>query len=385
MDKLSIGSFFPARLNAQLGHYMLYVKRFSVFYLIACCPSVYAQYITLPTPVISGFLNAGVTSNDNETAYLGYKDSTSFQNDTLLGIQVDAQIYNTVRTSAQIIAKETAGNFELEAEWGYIGYTVNPSLEIKAGRLRVPAFMFSETIHIGVSYPWVRTPTEVYNLFQTTKLHGIDLTYSIDSRYHTLYIQPYIGEIHSSSFSGSQSVRASTDEFYGVRAQLEAPNYEITAGLVHAKGFLNISSPSLTTVIDVNFDMFTLGFQTEIHDFEFIAEFVKNQNQGTSNPDASGWYASLIYQHGRYSPYISVAGRDEKLVGNRKASNLSESRSVSLGIRLDVSPGSALTLELHHAEALNDSAGAFGDPLGLSIVPEDHTVNLITCRFDAVF
>lgn len=348
------------------------------------CMPAQAEY-AISSPRISGFLNAGLTNNDNKTRYLGYKNSVEFQSDTLLGVQVDSPIDESIRVSAQGIAKDTSGNFDIDTEWAYVAYTIIPQLEIKAGRLRVPNFLFSETIHVGASYPWLRPPPEVYNMFQTTRLHGVDFTYSMAFKEATLYLQPYAGEIHSET----NSVTAGTDDFFGMRTRLETPNFEYIASFIHASGFFDITVRSNDTIImqsvDFGFEMFTLGLATELGDYQFLTEFSKNQNTGTSSPDARGWYGTLVYHTDFYAPYVTLAMRDEEGTAANDLVDLHESQSVSLGIRFDLTPGAEVTFELQHAEANNQTSGLFGDPLGLAELPEDNQVNLFSVRFDTVF
>src|SRR5690606_35325749 len=63
------------------------------------------------------------------------------------------------------------------------------NLMLRGGRLRSPVFMYSETLDVGYTYPWLRLPDEVYSLVQLTSYEGADAVYTLPLPYGSVTFQ----------------------------------------------------------------------------------------------------------------------------------------------------------------------------------------------------
>ena len=159
---------------------------------------------------INGFMTAGVSSADDEIE-AGYEidDNANFRGDALAGLQFNYALGEKSSAVVQLVARSRGNeSWETNAEWAYINYGLSQNLDVRMGRLRIPLYLYSETIDVGYSYPWVRPPLQLYQT-TLTSYEGADMLYkfSTGSVNHTL--QP---------FAGSSTSNNQTDQPYGLFA-----------------------------------------------------------------------------------------------------------------------------------------------------------------------
>jgi len=75
----------------------------------------------------------------------------------------------------QVVVRGTNGTPDLT--WAYAGYKLTKNWEVQVGRKRIPLYYYSDFQDIGVSYPWVSPPPELYG-WDATNYNGASLRYS---------------------------------------------------------------------------------------------------------------------------------------------------------------------------------------------------------------
>ena len=341
----------------------------------------------LDRPTISGYLSAGFTITDNETIYIGYDDNIEFSKDSRLGLQVDAAINKKIRLSSQVLAYDTGQDYELDPEWAYIAYSMDSHLEFRAGRLRIPHYLYSETINVGVSYPWIRPPAEVYQIIHTSRHQGFDVTYNFDWRGNTLYIQPYYGQVRDAVDWQDVSVNTDTEDFYGFQFRLEAPDFEFMLSYLHTDITLdiNIKAINLQRTREFDTDVVTAGIRYQKKNWEITSEYTHTDSEGSNETDPRAYYVSVARLMDAWTPYVMLAIKDDRIVETVDLRDVTDNRTITFGVRYDLDPGASIALEISRGEALNDTAGLFGELGGISVLPEDPKVNMLSFRFDTVF
>ena len=156
---------------------------------------------------INGFMTAGVSSGDDKLE-AGYEidDNPNFRGDALAGLQFNYALGENSSAVVQLVARSRGNeSWETNAEWAYIAYGLSDNLDVRMGRLRIPLYLYSETLDVGYTYPWVRPPLQMYQT-TLTSYEGADMLYkfSTGSINHTL--QP---------FAGSSTSNSQTDQPYG--------------------------------------------------------------------------------------------------------------------------------------------------------------------------
>jgi hypothetical protein len=156
---------------------------------------------------INGFMTAGVSYGDDPVEG-GYEidKNPNFRGDALAGLQFNYALGENSSAVVQLVSRSRGNeSWETNAEWAYIAYGVSNNLDARMGRLRIPLYLYSETLDVGYSYPWVRPPLQLYQT-TLTSYDGADMLYkfSTGSVNHTL--QP---------FAGSSTSNNQTDNPYG--------------------------------------------------------------------------------------------------------------------------------------------------------------------------
>ncbi len=111
---------------------------------------------------VNGFMSAGFGMADIENfTYDNLSEHPSQTTDAVVGLQVDGKVNDKVNAVIQLVGRGNS-NFDVNAEWAYVGVRPTSADEIRFGRLRTSFYMLSEYLEVGYAYPWVRPPTEVY-------------------------------------------------------------------------------------------------------------------------------------------------------------------------------------------------------------------------------
>jgi len=123
----------------------------------------------------SGFGTIGVAGSDNDRADFisnmsqpngaGYTRDWSANVDSRLGVQLTYLPTDKFTAVLQVTAEQEYNNsWKPDVEWAFLEYDVTPNLSLRAGRMVLPIYMFSEFRKVSFALPWVRPPTEFYNV-----------------------------------------------------------------------------------------------------------------------------------------------------------------------------------------------------------------------------
>jgi hypothetical protein len=130
---------------------------------------------------IDGFLSAGFTTNDESGGLTQrpyqFNDGADFESDSVLGMQVTFAINEQAKVSTQLVSNGWDG-WGADIGWAYLAYKVDDQLELRAGRMRHPLYLFSESLDVGYSYPLVRPPLTLYTT-EISNYDGFDATYNM--------------------------------------------------------------------------------------------------------------------------------------------------------------------------------------------------------------
>lgn len=156
---------------------------------------------------INGFMTAGVSYGDDKIE-AGYEidDNPNFRGDALAGLQFNYALGENSSAVVQLVSRSRGNeSWETNAEWAYIDYGLAQNLDVRMGRLRIPLYLYSETIDVGYSYPWVRPPLQLYQT-TLTSYDGADMLYKFSTGGINHTLQP---------FAGSSTSNNQTDQPYG--------------------------------------------------------------------------------------------------------------------------------------------------------------------------
>lgn len=163
--------------------------------LAICLASTSAFALEQGEALINGFGTVGVTHLGGEDDGRGYgisgQTNDSWRGDQLskFGAQLTYGVTDTVGLTLQTTAKAYGDEWKANLEWAYLSWQSTDNLMMRVGRLRTPAYMYSESIDVGFSYPWLRLPDEVYSQVQLSNYEGADIVYNLPLSFATLSLQ----------------------------------------------------------------------------------------------------------------------------------------------------------------------------------------------------
>ncbi|MGR6874046.1 hypothetical protein ACU6U9_17445 [Pseudomonas sp. HK3] len=88
-----------------------------------------------------------------------YEDKTTFKAESVLGLQVTADISKGLKATGQLLAKGT-DEYKPELDWYYLTYKATDDLTLMAGRRNIPMYYYSEFSEVGYAYPWMRSTSQ---------------------------------------------------------------------------------------------------------------------------------------------------------------------------------------------------------------------------------
>lgn len=347
---------------------------------------------------INGFLTAAGTTTDADSAYnidLARDDLRFDGRDNRLGLQIAADINERMNVTAQLISRGGPDNYNVEADWAFVGYQVHDQLAVRAGKVKLPTFLASDYIEVGYAYPWVRPPQEVYSLNPITSLSGVDLLYTPVVGDVTLLFQPYFGTSQGTGYtSGQQEVDTSGLGFPAAGTEVEFDAKEL-AGINFAvqtdiatfrAGYLStkVSSPFGGGLIDEDkAEFMSVGFTMDWNDVVAYAEWAsRDEDDGAEIgfPDQQAWYATLGYRVGQFLPSITYA---ELKAGSDEVSWAQEQSSIAFDLRYELGLGADLKFQAMSVRPENGKVGLYDGPVSSDELDSDAMVYSVA--LDVIF
>ncbi|MFZ5756335.1 MAG: hypothetical protein ACOY3X_05495 [Pseudomonadota bacterium] len=350
---------------------------------------------------VNGFMSAGFgrAELDDFSYDNGLDEEWSHKADAVVGLQLDAQVNDRTSAVVQLVGRGPE-NFDVSAEWAYIGYRPTAQDEVRAGRLRSTFFMMSEYLEVGYAYPWARPPAEVYRSGLPSSFEGLYWRHSFSGGDWTHESQLTWGSTKSPSGS-TTPIRA--DSAAGIGLNSSSGNWQLSAK--YSQADLTGSNSLLDALVlfgmaepleDSRIRYAALGAQYDNGSLLVMAEATRVDIDGTF-ADTAQAYLTVGYHLGKFLPHVTfassgVSDKDERpinpgipalcagfgvclpdgamngtLDGNPDpfpADTLqrlleSEQDSVTLGLRYDFLPNAAIKADWTHVLDTYDSFGLF--------------------------
>jgi hypothetical protein len=169
------------------------LRQTSAACLVLFTSITHAASLELPDVKVNGFATvAAVATNNDEATYLSAGKDISFDTDSMAGVQFTMSPNNRVHYTLQLITRAEK-NYELEAEWAFAAFRINEYAELRAGRLRIPFYLISDSLEVGYSYPWVRPPIDAYAQFAFSKFSGVDAVITLPVGDSEFVLHPHFG------------------------------------------------------------------------------------------------------------------------------------------------------------------------------------------------
>ncbi len=154
---------------------------------------------------LSGFGTFGLTHAGTdqvgyrkELSHAGQFGGVSVRQDSVFGLQLDADLSSNVRATIQAVIEERAKyDFENIVDWAYLSYQATPSLVVRGGRMVIDLFMLSEYRNVTFAYLWTHPIVEFYGPLPFTHFDGADIKYTYQMQSGNLDFKVFGGHMHS--------------------------------------------------------------------------------------------------------------------------------------------------------------------------------------------
>jgi hypothetical protein len=93
-------------------------------------------------------------------------------------VQLNARLTSELELVLQGVGKYSDdGDHVPQLTWGFLSYTPDPELRLRAGRLGWDVYLMADSRDIGYSYTWVRPPADYFGKLLVAYFDGADLVY----------------------------------------------------------------------------------------------------------------------------------------------------------------------------------------------------------------
>lgn len=309
---------------------------------------------------VSGFGTLGVTHSSLNTADFsstalepngaGHTHRYDFFNDSMLGVQVNAQFTDKLSAVVQVISAHRYDNtFQPTIEWANVKYAFTPDFSVRVGRIELPTFLTSDYRDVGYANPWVRVPAEVYSDEPITHSDGADLSYRLRLGDVSNTVRMLYG--YSSFHINPGAYHTIGRGVVGLFDTVEYGAWTARVGYMHSTvkfAFLD-AKPVTVYSAALAYDPGTWFMQ---------AELARVTTQDLTPGYLSG-YVTAGYRVGRFTPYATYAYAHSLGHTTLNYNMNAGQRDLSAGVRWDVRKNVDLKLQFDHIRLPADSTGSF--------------------------
>ena len=273
--------------------------------------------------------NKAVLYRDSYHADKGSQGDFSFDNYTLLGLQLVATPTDKLSFTLQGIASANNANGKLiDVEWANAKYQLSDTLDIRAGLMRLPTFMFSDILHVAYSYDGIRLP-DMYGIVSLNRYTGVEFAHRLNFNDLSIFSTLLYGETTSSmkSYSNGELLKFDVegDDIYGVTSK--ALYNDLTFRVAYIKSRVTLFNDKLDALF-TQFDTMGISsistaiqrYKTENSSLSYLnvgarydfsnsylwGEYIQ-VNSDSFLPDITSWNISTGYSFETWTPYISYS------------------------------------------------------------------------------
>lgn len=349
--------------------------------------------------ILNGFVSAGAAATSAPVSYLipGHgtlHNDVDYEASSLAGFQLTANLNKYFGGTIQLVANgdDTNGHtpYVPQVDWAFVTAKPLKNLSVRAGRLRLPLFMYSSTQEIGYTYTWMFLPSEVYRLVPFSSMNGFDATYQYRiSDDWMVKVSPFIGASKSTfdfypTATTKVPVNFEEDNIWGASVSVSHPHFMVRAAFsqtqLNSKPEAKISLPGLNNVTASFFD---LGLKANYMKFIFNGEFAYRQIANNILADMSAFYGMVGYHYESWLPNITYAKLQTTNSTELAAEGLSlfdqSQQSVTFGLNYYFNSNVVAKASVSMIQPQDNTAGLF------SAMPAKKTVYLYGVSLDAVF
>lgn len=177
-----------------------------------------------------GFVNAIVAeSNQIDKTADGINDLPNYTALSSIGMIASKQMNDQWDAAVQFVARGAEQDeYAAQVEWGMVTYRPFSELAVRVGKQKYPFWLISDQIDVGMLYPWIRPPVEVYDIMPITSFIGASIEYDFKNVFG--------GNLNFEVFGG------------GTREDLESNTFPVTIENASGHGFVSTYKNGISVV-----------------------------------------------------------------------------------------------------------------------------------------
>lgn len=335
----------------------------------------------------NGFFSTGIATSNNDAAFDGVTEKTSVADLSLLALQGTFDVTDKTQAVLQLVGRG-AEDWDPVIEWAFLSYRPTNSLQLRAGKMRMPFFMYSDSLEVGYSQPWARPPQSVYGPISVKSYVGADATYTMNLSNSAVTSQFFTGFNDEEGSTGPAELR----NIFGTTVSWT--DYVWTARAVAATAEADVAISKLDGYALATGDrgvFLGLGFGYDDGTWQVISEVTRVELDGKF-ADTDSAYISVGRRFGSVTPYAVVSWIESKDDNERQGmfvptvpeAILNTRRDeYSVGVRWDITSGIAIKGDVTHVKGFEQNPGGL-DATYVFTNGEDST-NVYTIKIDAAF
>lgn len=334
---------------------------------------------------VSGYMSAGVNYSE-ENAITGdgqneFENEFTYRADAKAGVQFDYRLSPEWTATVQLVSA-AKNDWSVETDYAYLKWQAQDWLAIRAGRLRLPFFMYSESIAVGFTYPWARPPLGFY-ITSATNFEGADALITFETGDVVHLLQPYFG---ASDTTLPNTLRTLARDGYGLVYEASWGNL---TGRLHALQIDSTLEATEAIALDLNNDgtpdltldengvqalldgfgeerihYYTAGLRYDNGTLLVLSEVSRVDGQGIPSRDIEAGYVTVGWTFGDFQPYATFMKtqviKESQLDGT--AARLSppySAKGTGVGVRYNITSNVSLKLQADHYYDFDDTQGVF--------------------------
>lgn len=299
---------------------------------------------TAPSYVADWF-NAGV-----------YEKKFSLKPETRVGVQGTYEFTKQFSATAQITSRAVDADPSLE--WAYLTHKTG-NWEFQVGRKRIPLYYYSDFQDIGVAYPWITPPSDLYG-WEATNYNGASVRYRVSSGGVNYVASLFAGteKVKDSRYFGMSSTDTTDLQWKSIiGGDFELSKDWWTLRFVYMQN--DVFSRERMSGIEGSQKMQAYGaaFNVDFDDWFVLSEVgqnIRKKATGVSpNYKAPAYSVTAGYRIGNWTPFASIGNYTER--SNDLGYVPVRWRTTAAGVRYDVNPSNAVKLQYQYNKDVNAS------------------------------
>ena len=298
----------------------------------------------------SGFATLGYALSDSPYTYQRFiDDQGSFKRDTLVAGQLDLHLAPAWSATVQLRAAPHSHDddkWRVEASLAFLAWRPNNDWLLRAGKFRVPFYMYSEALEVGLAHDMARLPYEMYSITPTNDFRGFFGTRSLFVDAREFSLDGYAGQtdawvrtwardgvpggvpaganfmqVHVRVMGlvltgrdptltwrlGYHSTRTRRGD--GRQLPVTFPRVDVAPGIGYWQIDNALPGPGVPGVSTIRNHIVTAGFEWQLGEgWRVAGEALQMKQRDTeAGSEQRSAYLALFKQIGRFTPYVSLA------------------------------------------------------------------------------